>query len=297
MARAKQAKKKNSKRSDPSWGRTFWDNHRPRLLRVGGVALVTVVLLGLSLFGLGRLEAHVQAGLATRVEPTQLLLVDLPDVLQPLAEAELLSSLTPLLEQAVWTEADLCRALAERLAPSGWVAKVNFVRRGGDGCFHVSCRYRVPFALVQQGGQFRLVDEEGVRLPGTYRYDPAWPLLQGLAAVAPEPGYRWDGEDLQAGLDLIRLLQAEPYAAQITGVLVDNFNGRYDRRQAHLQLATDQAGGRIRWGSPLGREMEENQPAQKLALLRENFRRTGRADAGHPVIDVSTFPDRFTIPG
>ena len=297
MARPKKAKKKPRKRTGPSWLRTWWDQRRARLLRVGGVALVTVALLMLALFGLQRLEAHVQGGLATRAEPAQLTLVDLPEVLQPLAEAELLSTLTPLLDQAVWTDVHLCRALAEQLASSGWVARVNFVRRGGDGCLRVSCRYRVPFALVQQRGQFMLVDVEGVRLPGTYRYDPSWPLVQGLAAAAPEPGYRWDGEDLQAGVGLIRFLQPEPFAAQITGVLVDNFDGRHDRRQVHLELATDQAGGRIRWGSPLGREMEENLPAQKLNLLRENHRRTGRADAGHPVIDVSTFPDRFTIPG
>lgn len=297
MARAKKAKKKTRKRSGPSWARTFWDQHRQRLLRVGGVALLMIALLSLALFGLQRLEAHVQGGLAARAEPAQLFLVDLPEVLGPLAEAELRGQLTPLMGEAVWTDARLCRALAERLDESGWVARVNAVRRGGDGCFRVSCRYRTPFALVQQGGQFLLVDEKGVRLPGTYRYDASWPLVQGLAAAAPGPGFRWDGEDLQAGLDLIRLLQAEPFASQITGVLVNNFDGRYDRRQVHLELATDQAGGRIRWGSPLGREMEENQPAQKLALLRENHRRTGRADAGHPVIDVSTFPDRFTIPG
>lgn len=44
-------------------------------------------------------------------------------------------------------------------------------------------------------------------------------------------------------------------------------------------------------------ELEENGAGQKLVLLRKNYLDTGRADAGHVVIDVSVFPDRFTIPG
>ena len=46
-----------------------------------------------------------------------------------------------------------------------------------------------------------------------------------------------------------------------------------------------------------GFEVEENLAPQKLALLRQNYAQTGRADAGHAVIDISTFPDRFHIPG
>ena len=39
-----------------------------------------------------------------------------------------------------------------------------------------------------------------------------------------------------------------------------------------------------------------NSVAEKLAILTENYRQTGRADAGHAVIDISLYPDRFTIP-
>ena len=73
--------------------------------------------------------------------------------------------------------------------------------------------------------------------------------------------------------------------------------GRVDGSASHIDLATDQDDGRIRWGSIPGAEVEENGVDQKLALLRANYRDTGRADAHHPVIDVSTFPDRFAVPG
>jgi hypothetical protein len=113
----------------------------------------------------------------------------------------------------------------------------------------------------------------------------------------PAPGAAWEGDDLRSGLAVIGAVEAQPFASQITAVLVGNFDGRTDPRRSHLELATDQAGGRIRWGSAPGSELEENTVGQKLAILLENFRQTGRVDAHHPVIDVSTFPDRFTIPG
>jgi hypothetical protein len=151
--------------------------------------------------------------------------------------------------------------------------------------------------MVQQGNDFYLIDRKGVVLPGLFRFDPAWKLVQGVGSPAPGPGEVWPGEDLRAALKLIYLLRDEPFANQITAILVENFDGRMYPRASHIELATDRAGGRIRWGSAPGRELVENRVEEKLAILRENYRRTGRADAHHPVIDVATFPDRFTIPG
>jgi hypothetical protein len=121
--------------------------------------------------------------------------------------------------------------------------------------------------------------------------------VQGVGRPPPESGARWQGKDLQAALAVLTALRQEPFGSQITGVLVENFGGRVDPMRSHIELATDRAGGRVRWGSAPGQEIEENSVEQKLAILRANFRDTGRADAHHPVIDVSTFPDRFTIPG
>jgi len=62
-------------------------------------------------------------------------------------------------------------------------------------------------------------------------------------------------------------------------------------------LTTDQNGGTIIWGSAPGQELEENTAAQKLAILRSNYARSGRLDSQYRVIDVSVFPDRFIVPG
>ena len=151
--------------------------------------------------------------------------------------------------------------------------------------------------MVQQGTEFFLLDSGGVRLPGTYAYDPALPLIQGVGASVSNPGAKWPGQDVDAGLTVLKALEEQPFAGQITAVLVDNFGGRVNPRQTHIKLATDRAGGRVYWGSAPGFELEENSIENKLAILGENFRRTGRVDAHHAIIDVSTFPDRFTIPG
>jgi len=122
-------------------------------------------------------------------------------------------------------------------------------------------------------------------------------LIDGVANPAPQAGAQWDGEDVRAALAVLSAFQPEPFGGQIAGVAVTNFRGRRDPRACHIELMTDRAGGRIRWGSAPGSELEENGVQQKLTLLRENFIKTGRVDAQHAVIDVSTFPDRYTIPG
>jgi hypothetical protein len=187
--------------------------------------------------------------------------------------------------------------MAQSLERTGWLSRINHVRRSGAAVFEVSAQYRVPLAMVQRENDFLLTDGDAVRLPGVYLFDPRWKLIQGVRQPVPAPGERWTDPGLPAALAIVRALSAEPFGHQITGVIVENIGGRVDRTESHIQLATDRAGGRIHWGSAPGNELAENTMAQKLAILRENHRQTGRVDAHHAVIDVTTFPDRFTIPG
>jgi hypothetical protein len=231
-----------------------------------------------------------------RVGRPTLAFVDLPEQLTELALDDLTAAVSDVLARE-WIDDRICRDIATRLEGVGWLETVEFVRRTGDGRFEVSCRYRIPAALVQQDGEFLLVDRDGVRLPGTYLYTPTWKVVQGVGTRASSPGQKWEAADLEAGLAVVAALEREAFGHQVTGVLVDNFDGRRDARKSHIELATDRAGGRIRWGSAVGAELEENSLEQKMAILRENYRQTGRLDANHPVIDISVFRDRFTIPG
>lgn len=221
---------------------------------------------------------------------------DLPPQLTVLAHAELEDSLLSLLD-GPWTDDRLCRAMAQKLERVGWVASVRHVRRFNDGRFDVRCSYRIPVAMVQFGDEYFLVDDDGVRLPGIYRADASWQLIEGVASKPPDPGISWNATDIKAALRLLRSMRGEPFMHQVAAIDVSNFMGRSRPSEVHVVLHTTQEDGRILWGSAPGAEIEENSVKQKLTILRENYLRTGRADAGHPVIDISTFPDRFKVPG
>jgi hypothetical protein len=252
--------------------------------------------LAASAVAVARLEGHVDQQLVARYGGPTLVFVDRPARLTDLVLDELRATVADHLTRA-WTEETLCRDLAERLAANAWVSRIRFVRRTGDARIEVGVVYRAPAALVQRGGTFQLVDRDGIRLPGTYLYNPEWKIIQGVAQAPPEPGRRWPGDDLAAGLAVLAAVDAEPFADQVTAVVVEDFGGRRSGQAGHIELATDRAGGRIVWGSAPGMEIAENHLDQKLAILRANFQETGRIDAGHPMIDITTYPDRFTIPG
>ena len=290
---AKRGRKAKNRR--PGYWSTMSEEARRRVLHVGLKVVASGALVAAGVFTIGRIEAQVVGELRSLgFADSTLLIVDVPEVLRGIADTTLIDALTPVLGDD-WLEAGLCERLANRAEAVGWVRRVQAVRRRPDGRFEVRCEYRLPMAMVQSRGGFHLVDRQGVRLPGEYSYDARWMCIHGVSAAPPRPGALWMGDDLQAGLDLIELVSRQEYGEQIEGVVVDNAQGRVDPRKSHLELATDRPGGRIRWGSAPGREIEENSVAQKLRILDANFRTTGRIDADHLVIDVSTLPDRFLV--
>ncbi len=196
-----------------------------------------------------------------------------------------------------WIDTALCEQVARRLADCPWVETVRRVSKAAEpGKIRVQCDYRKPQALVQHGEYIYMVDEYGVRLPDVYGYQPGWMLVQGVRSAAPDPGEKWPGRDIAAGLRLARMILEQPYARQVVAVSMDNYGGREDPYRSHVELVTDSGGNRILWGSAPGEELEENSADEKLRILAENFHRHGRIDAHEPRIDISVFPNRFLIP-
>jgi len=259
-------------------------------LRRAFLAVVLFAAAGGIGAGLHTLEGEVHAKPQFH-QPPRITLLDVPDGIREIIESQLAS-----LGDRDWIEPDLCRRIAHRLEHIAWVRQVERVRRMPTGQIEVRCLYRRPAALVQDGVEFVLIDSDRVRLPGRYPYTSAWLLIQGVAGPAPEAGEVWDALDLAAGVTILEHIAAEPFADQVTAVQVHNYGGRVDFRSPHIELATERAGGRILWGSAPGEEFEENTVDQKLAILRRNQEVYGRIDAGRRVIDISTFPDRFTTP-
>lgn len=295
MAGKARGKRRRTARPRPAWWPSMGADTRRRLILGGLKATTAGAVLLCVLFAAARMRAYGKTHILERFGGATLALSDLPPSLAPLAEEDLRAAASDLLT-GDWLADARCRDLAESLRAVGWIRRLESVRRLPDARFEVRAEYRHPAAMVQHESDFLLVDADGVRLPGTYRYSPAWMLIQGVARPAPAAGLAWEGDDLAAALALVAALRGEPFEHQITAVLVDNLAGRLDPSRCHIELATDRAGGRIRWGSAPGYEVEENSVAEKLAILRENHRRFGRADGNHAIIDVSAYPDRFIVP-
>ena len=250
---------------------------------------VMAVVAG-SAFGLHRLERHVLARDSFRPPPV-LEFVGAPDGIR----ADLLVALEPV-RQTAWSDTKLCRWIGELLEADPWVRRVRAVRKYGDGRIEIRCDYRRPAVMIPSDGLLYLVSQDQVRLPGTYMYEPGLLLVEGIASAPPPAGEVWAAPELNAAIRLADRLAGEPFCEQITGVLVHNYGGRIDSEEAHIRLATDRAGGTIIWGSAPGEELEENSVAEKIAILRENYRRFGRVDANRRMIDISIHPNRFTTP-
>lgn len=168
-----------------------------------------------------------------------------------------------------------------------WVRGVTQVARLEGGTIHVTADYREPVAVVQGRDGYHLVDEFGIVLPGLYynhqidRLD--LPLVTGVTSAPPrEAGQLWPGDDVQAGLKLVRLLAHEDYADQIKSYDVSHRDAR-----GRIRLVLFTGRGMVRWGLPPGEEQTiEPEAATKMTWLSFVDRKRGGIDAGGKVVDI-----------
>jgi hypothetical protein len=164
-------------------------------------------------------------------------------------------------------------------------------------------------ALVHWGEYLWLVDAEGVQLPE--QFSPTQDairkiiigrdgrvnirVIEGVKRSPAGSGKKWLGDDLSAGLDLVKLLYGKPFAEEIISVNVSNFGGRRDAREAQLVLKT-RYNTEVRWGQPVSPKdfYVEVQAGQKLQRLQSIFEQYKRIDAGHAWVDIRF--DQITYP-
>ena len=157
-----------------------------------------------------------------------------------------------------------------------------------------------PVALVEWGDTFWLVDGDGVKLPAQFNSSQLNQVVRGadhriniriIQGVLNPPvaaGKKWPGDDLKAGIEMVKLLYGLPYAEEIVKVDVQNYGGRISLRHAQLELGTlyDTT---IKWGRPVngGTDFFVEVPTQKkLQVLKEIYTQYGRVDAGRPWVDI-----------
>jgi hypothetical protein len=179
------------------------------------------------------------------------------------------------------------RRAAEALEHDPWVREVIQVSRRTGGRVLVSARYRQPVAVIQGKDGYHLVDAQGVCMPGLYAMHEVerLGLVMVLGVSTPPPakaGEVWPGEEVSAGLSLIRLLSAEPYMDKIRSFDVSQ---RDERGRLRLVLHTED--GTVRWGLPPGEEHAIEPDAQvKLGWLRQLAQRDNALSSGGQIIDI-----------
>ncbi len=242
-------------------------------------------------------------------EPPIVILKDRPAWMSDSVAAEVARAARPRVASVF--DHQLLEDAVERLKDNPWVRQVRQVRRvfgqkPGD-TLEITCDYRAPIALVHWQDYFWLVDGEGYKLPEQYTgaevpkvlYGPSHQtnlrIIEGVKREPPESGQKWPGDDLAAGLDLLKLLYGRPYTDDVLKVDVSNFAGRRDPREAHLVLIT-KYGTQVRWGRPINSKdfFVEVPPSRKLDYLERVYRDFKRLDARHPWIDIRY--DKITYP-
>src|SRR5262249_58953058 len=138
------------------------------------------------------------------------------------------------------------------------------------------------------------VGDEGVRRTGC----DAWDAVAGTHVVVvagtwseiPEIGESWRSADVRAGVRVVRVCRARPFATQTRRVLVDSHRGRRDPNRPQIELATDRPASRIWWGRAPGEESGcEISAEQKVALLESLYRQSGRIDMNRSYVNVTTW--------
>jgi hypothetical protein len=240
----------------------------------------------------------------------RVVLADRPYWMSPALAQQIIDSVRPIGVHSVFDQ-QLLIDTAKVLQVNPWIAQVTQVRRayvsGPGDTLEVDCVYRVPTALVQWQDRYWLIDAEGYKLPEEYTSKQlpratvgpdgrlSLRVIQGVRHAPAGSGQLWPGDDVAAGLELVKLLAGRPFAEELPMVDVSNFGGRRDSQAAQLVLIT-RYGTQIRWGRPPSAKdyFVEVAAGQKLQSLADIFQQMRRVDGGQPWIDVRF--DQVTYP-
>lgn len=171
---------------------------------------------------------------------------------------------------------------------SGWFDGRPLVRREAGGRIAVAGNWRVPGAVIREGGKDYMISWDGKPMPVTYDAGEAQlPVITGVSIKPPSGGAAmdytksWPGDDVQAALELLRVIQGKPWTKQIAAIDVRAFE-----KDRTLSIVTT-GGGRLNWGGrPNKPRLGEAGTASKIATIEWLQKRFGSIDAAGRTIDI-----------
>ena len=271
-----------------------------RRLMLGGLAVVMAAAACWG--GFYFLQRYVSRTVTFPRTPPRVVLLNRPAWMSDRVAQELLSLAGPTAAHGVFDQ-QMLKDACDLLAANPWVKKVNQVRRGYDvgpgDVMEFDCEYRAPIALVHWKDYYWLVDGEGVLLPEQYTLDQLSQIMfgttgqanirviEGVTRAPPAAGHHWPGDDLAAGLDLVKFLYGKSCTQEVRCVDIANFDGRVDPHEAQLVLWTAHK-TQIRWGRPVNSKdfFAEISPTQKLERMEKLIAKYHRLDANLQWIDL-----------
>jgi hypothetical protein len=266
-------------------------------------AFFACVFVGLLAFAGYAARNFVLRTVAFPSDPPKVVLLNRPAWMSDLLAEQIVRAAKPLGAHSAFDH-QLLVDIDRILRASPWIREVRQVRRAyeyapGD-TVEIDCDYRAPVALVQWKDGFWLVDGDGYKLPAEFTQAQLPQVMLGSdhkmnirlitnVLYPPAPtGQKWPGNDLQAGLDLVKLLYAQPWAEEVNTVDVKNYSNRVDANDAQLSLGT-RHGTMIKWGRPIngGNDFFVEIPVQrKIDVLKRIIAQYGRIDAAQPWVDI-----------
>ena len=176
---------------------------------------------------------------------------------------------------------------------TGWFASVNQVSWEDTSHAIVDATFFIPNARVRTTNGDRFVDPMGIVLPerdgrivsSGYHFV----TLNAPEHAPPQrPGLRWDGGDIIAALQVLRLIYDRPWALQVEMIDLSAWS-----HNGSLTLVTNTP-CRLRWGSAPGQEVGlEALADEKIARLDHIHQDHGSIDRGRSVELDITQPDRI----
>jgi hypothetical protein len=268
------------------------------------------VFIGLLGVGFYYMRRQVVRDITFPSRPPKVVLKDRPAWMSDALAAQIIRTIQPKGTHSAFDH-QLLEDTAVILKSNPWIKQVKQIRRAyGErpaDTLEIDCDFRAPIALVHWLNYYWLVDGDGVKLPEQFT-EQQLPsivvgpdrklnirIIEGVSQPPVESGQRWSGDDLAAGLDMVKILFGQPFAEEIVQVDVKNFAGRVDPKEAQIALVT-KYNTEVRWGRPINAKdfYVEISAAQKLQTLQDVWQKFHRVDGGQRWIDIRF--DRITYP-
>jgi len=189
--------------------------------------LAIIFLISGSAFGFHVLRNHVEHDLVYPSAPPRVVLENRPAWMSDFLAEQISKLARPAGNHSAFDQQMLVDTYAI-LKSNPWIRSIKQVRRAyyekPADTLEIDCDYRAPVALVKWGDYFWLVDGEGVKLPEAYTaqqvpqivmgrdHHLSIRIIEGVKQPPAEPGYKWNGEDLAAGIEMVKLLFDKPYS-------------------------------------------------------------------------------------